>query len=141
MDTAVLPLKVRRITPEATAVLRQNTQQMDSLSTDPEKADSLDKEFHLLLLDVCGNRPLRLSSHVIARLFDRAFRDEFLNEEAVLKSVRDHGRYDAKEVVFHRITEEDIRAGQLMQEALEFMGLLPKATFRVARVRVHAGLA
>jgi GntR family transcriptional regulator, transcriptional repressor for pyruvate dehydrogenase complex len=90
METAVLPLMVRRITPEATAVLRENIQQMDSLSADPEKADLFDKEFHLLLLDVCGNRPLRLFSHVIARLFDRAFRDKFLNEEAVLKSVRDH---------------------------------------------------
>lgn len=90
METAVLPLMVRRITPEATAILRENIQQMESLSADPEKADLLDKEFHLLLLDVCGNRPLRLFSHVIARLFDRTFRGRFLNEEAVLKSVRDH---------------------------------------------------
>ena len=90
METAVLPLMVRRITPEATAILRENIQQMESLSADPEMADLLDKEFHLLLLDVCGNRPLRLFSHVIARLFDRTFRGRFLNEEAVLKSVRDH---------------------------------------------------
>jgi GntR family transcriptional regulator, transcriptional repressor for pyruvate dehydrogenase complex len=90
METAVLPLMVRRITPEATSILRENIEQMKSLSDAPEEADLLDKEFHLLLLDVCGNRPLRLFSHVIARLFDRAFRDKFLNEEAVLKSVKDH---------------------------------------------------
>jgi predicted neuraminidase len=63
---------------------------MESLAGSPEQADVLDKEFHLRLFDVCGNRTLRIFSHVIARLFDRAFRERFLNPEAVLKSVRDH---------------------------------------------------
>lgn len=90
METSVLPLIVRRITPEAAENLRQNIRRMESRSRKPERADLLDKEFHLALLDICGNRPLRLFSHVIARLFDRAFRERFLNPAAVLKSAKDH---------------------------------------------------
>lgn len=90
METSVLPLIVRRITPEAAESLRENVRNMESLAHKPKQADLLDKEFHLQLLDICGNRPLRLFSHVIARLFDRTFRERFLNRAAVLKSARDH---------------------------------------------------
>jgi GntR family transcriptional repressor for pyruvate dehydrogenase complex len=90
METAVLPLIAQRLTPEASEALLTNIAKMESLAHWPEQADVLDKEFHLQLFDVCGNRTLRIFSHVIARLFDRAFRERFLNPEAVLKSVRDH---------------------------------------------------
>jgi GntR family galactonate operon transcriptional repressor len=90
METAVLPLIVRRLTPEQAEALLANIGRMESLREEPDQADRLDKEFHLLLFDVCGNRTLRVFSHVIGRLFDRAFRERFLNPEAVMKSARDH---------------------------------------------------
>ena len=90
METAVLPLVVRRFTPQHEESLQANITEMETLRADPERADLLDKEFHLGLFDVCGNRTLRLFSHVTARLFDQAFRQKFLNPDAVMKSVRDH---------------------------------------------------
>jgi DNA-binding FadR family transcriptional regulator len=90
IETALLPLLVRRLTPEAAEALCANVSRMETLSGEPAQADLLDKGFHLQLLDVCGNRTLRIFSHVIARLFDRAFRERFLNTEAVLSSARDH---------------------------------------------------
>jgi DNA-binding FadR family transcriptional regulator len=86
IETALLPLLVRRLTPEAAEALCANVSRMETLSGEPAQADLLDKGFHLQLLDVCGNRTLRIFSHVIARLFDRAFRERFLNTEAA----RDH---------------------------------------------------
>lgn len=90
METAVLPLIVRRLTPQAAEALHATITAMESLADEPERADLLDKEFHLRLFDVCGNRTLRIFSQVIARLFDRAFRTPFLNPAAVRKSARDH---------------------------------------------------
>ena len=90
METAVLPLIVRRLTPQAAEALHATIAAMESLADEPEQADLLDKEFHLRLFDVCGNRTLRIFSQVIARLFDRAFRTPFLNHAAVRRSARDH---------------------------------------------------
>ena len=114
METAVLPLIIRRIAPEAVANLRQNIRRMEALSRKPDEADVLDKDFHLQLLDICGNRPLRLFSHVIARLFDRAFRGPFLNRTAVLKSVKDH------HAILDAILAEDAeRARKLLETHIE----------------------
>jgi DNA-binding FadR family transcriptional regulator len=90
LETAVLPLIVKRLAPQAAEGLLANIEAMEGKRQSPERADLLDKEFHLRLFDVCGNRTLRIFSHVIARLFDRTFRERFLNPEAVLKSARDH---------------------------------------------------
>jgi GntR family transcriptional repressor for pyruvate dehydrogenase complex len=111
METSVLPLIARRITPEAAEGLRENIRQMESLSRKPEEADLLDKAFHLALLDICGNRPLRLFSHVIARLFDRAFRERFMNRAAVLKSVKDH------HAILDAILAEDTELARKVLEA------------------------
>ncbi|MBI1372384.1 MAG: FCD domain-containing protein [Phycisphaera sp.] len=90
IECAILPLVAARMTPEAADRLAKNIDAMEAAADRPDDADMLDKEFHLALLDVCGNRPLRLFSHVISRLFDRSYRGAFLNRDAAMKSVRDH---------------------------------------------------
>lgn len=90
MEIAMLPLLVRRITPSIMERMQQNIERMESLAAKPEEADTLDRDFHLILLEACGNKTLRMFSNVIHLLFSRKFRQKFLNTEAVLKSVRDH---------------------------------------------------
>ncbi len=104
METAVLPLVIRRLTPEATEALQANIAEMEELAQEPERADLLDRQFHLQLFDVCGNRTLRIFSQVIARLFDRTFRTRFLNPEAVRKSATDHRALLAAIVAGERAT-------------------------------------
>jgi DNA-binding FadR family transcriptional regulator len=57
---------------------------------EPEKADKLDREFHIMLFSICGNRALMFFSNVFHLLFRRQYREKFLNPDAVLKSVNDH---------------------------------------------------
>lgn len=90
METAMLPLLVKRITPSIIERMQRNIELMESLAEKPEDADILDRDFHLILLEACGNKTLRMFSNVIHLLFSRKFRQKFLNKDAVLKSVRDH---------------------------------------------------
>jgi GntR family transcriptional regulator, transcriptional repressor for pyruvate dehydrogenase complex len=114
METAVLPLVVRRFTPEHEEALLANIAEMEALRDDPEQADGLDKEFHLGLFDVCGNRTLRLFSHVTARLFDQVFREKFLNPDAVMKSAGNH-----RAVLAAIAAADTASAGQLLAAHIE----------------------
>lgn len=90
LEVAIVPLIVERITPEAAASLSATIDRMVSLADDPAEADQMDERFHLDLLHICGNRPLRLMSHVIRRVFNRAYRDRFVSTDSVLNSAREH---------------------------------------------------
>lgn len=92
LETAILPLIVRRATPEALAGLRENIAQMLLHRNDAETADRLDKEFHLRLFDIGGNRALRVFANILHLLFRRQHRERFLNPAAVRKSAADHAR-------------------------------------------------
>jgi GntR family galactonate operon transcriptional repressor len=58
----------------------------------PEKADLCDREFHLCLMEISGNRMLKLFSQVMVLLFRKEYRHKFLNPKAVLISVERHQR-------------------------------------------------
>ena len=51
--------------------------QMEKSIDDPDRADSLDLEFHLTLIEITGNRVLKVFSHVITMMFDREHRRRF----------------------------------------------------------------
>lgn len=90
IETSLIPLVAKRITPSQIAQLRANTDEMESYADDPEKADCVDRDFHIKLLETCNNPTLKMFSNVIYLLFRKKHRSKFLNPDAVLKSVRDH---------------------------------------------------
>ncbi len=90
MELAIIPLVVRRTTPEALERLDRNIMEMEKSLSKPEKADSLDREFHVMLFDIAGNRILRIFSNVLGLLFRRQYREKFLNPKSKQNSVRDH---------------------------------------------------
>lgn len=90
METAIIPLLIKRITPQHGESLRDNIRLMRDAVNEPEKADKLDREFHIMLFSICGNRALMIFSNVFHLLFRRQYREKFLNPDAVLKSVNDH---------------------------------------------------
>ncbi len=90
LELAILPLIIRRATPVNIATLNNNIELMIQLKGDADRADRLDKEFHLLLFDICGNRPLKVFANILTPLFRKPHRERFLNPTAVLKSAADH---------------------------------------------------
>lgn len=90
VETALAPLIAKRITPGQIARLRENIETMGKLADQPEEADKLDRDFHLLLLDSCNNPTMKMFTNIIYGLFRKEFRGNFLNPDAVRKSVRDH---------------------------------------------------
>ncbi|HBC88566.1 MAG TPA: hypothetical protein DCZ94_16585 [Lentisphaeria bacterium] len=90
MELAIMPLIVKRITPEQAEQLKQNIKQMEKYLDIPEKADALDKEFHVMLFDISGNRILKIFSNVVHLLFRRQYREKFLNPKSKQNSLRDH---------------------------------------------------
>ena len=102
LELAIMPIIVKRITPEQSEQLKQNIGQMERCLDVPEKADALDREFHVQLFDICGNRILKIFSNVIHLLFRRQYREKFLNPKSKQNSIRDH------RALLDAIMEEDV---------------------------------
>jgi len=90
LEWSIVPLLARRLTPAGHARLAQNIRAMRLQKGAPEAADALDREFHLALFEISGNRALRLFANILHRLFRREHRQRYLNAAAVLKSAEGH---------------------------------------------------
>lgn len=90
LETSQIPLLIQLVTPLAIDSLNSLVDQMETAVSDPEHADQLDMQFHLALIEICGNRILMIFSQVIALMFAKKYRQKFLNAQAVKKSVKDH---------------------------------------------------
>ncbi|MFA6291053.1 MAG: FCD domain-containing protein [Victivallales bacterium] len=90
LELAQVPLLIRLATPVLIDRLNSLIDQMEKSIDVPDRADALDLEFHLTLIEITGNRVLNVFSHVITLMFDRKHRRKFLNAAAIRKSVDDH---------------------------------------------------
>ena len=90
LEMAMIPLIIRRATPASLARLKDNIDLMRKNKDHVERADQLDKEFHLLLFEISGNRALKIFANILTPLFRKRHRERFLNPAAALKSVTDH---------------------------------------------------
>ena len=90
MEMSIIPLIVRRITPAGIQRLDANIESMLKSKDDPDLADKLDKEFHLILFELCGNKALKIFANILHLLFRKKHRERFLNAAAILKSAGDH---------------------------------------------------
>lgn len=90
LELSQLPLLIKLATPVAFDKLNTLINEMEENCEDPGKADLLDVNFHMNLVEICGNRILNIFSQVITLMFDKKYRTKFLNKEAAMKSVNDH---------------------------------------------------
>ena len=91
IETAVAGLVSRRLAPAQAPRLRQIIDAM-AAADDEDAADRLDRDFHLALVEACGNPCLGLFSGVIQSLFRRQHRGRWRSKAAAAKSVADHRR-------------------------------------------------
>lgn len=89
IEVAVAGLAARRLAPAAAERLRRLIDAMEA-ERDPAAADRLDRDFHLALVEACGNPCLSLFAGVIQTLFRRSHRGAWMNRTAAAKSVADH---------------------------------------------------
>jgi len=90
LESAVLPLAVRRLSPTMLQRMEALLDTMEAAAGEPETADQLDRDFHLLLIEACQSPVLRLFSSVIYLLFRRQHRTRFWTEPAIRNSVAGH---------------------------------------------------
>lgn len=90
LEVSQIPLLIQLVTPIAIDRLNTLVDEMEKSYNNPEKADLLDLNFHLTLIEICGNRILMVFSQVIALMFEKKYRKKFLNIDAMKKSVKDH---------------------------------------------------
>lgn len=89
VEVGVAGLAARRLTPSGAARLRALIEAM-ATETNLEHADALDRDFHLALVETCGNPCLSLFAGVIQTLFRRQHRQRYHTRAAIAKSVADH---------------------------------------------------
>ncbi len=91
MERAILPLAVRRITPSDIAKAEQTIADMLLHKDDPQKADTYDRDFHLIIFTACGNHVLSAFSGVIQTLFrDSEYRNKYWSPDYVEKIAAEH---------------------------------------------------
>ncbi len=89
IETGVAGLVARRLNPAGAARLRALIEAM-AAERDLDRADLLDRDFHLALVEACGNPSLALFAGVIQTLFRRQHRHSYRNRAAIATSVADH---------------------------------------------------
>jgi GntR family transcriptional repressor for pyruvate dehydrogenase complex len=90
IETAVIPLAVRRVTPVQMEKLEQLYARMAGHLDDPQEVDLADRDFHLTLLDACGNRTLAMFAGVISRLFNPDLRTEYWRPDDIRRGLEEH---------------------------------------------------
>lgn len=100
IECAILPLAIKRMTPALMGKLENTLNQMEEFAHIPSKADQFDRDFHLLILQACGNRVLQVFSDVLITYFDKTsallnsfgpeyFVDIARQEQAILSAIKD----------------------------------------------------
>ncbi|OQA82599.1 MAG: HTH-type transcriptional regulator LutR [Lentisphaerae bacterium ADurb.Bin242] len=90
LEISQAEMLIHKMTPVDFDKLEALTAMMEKSVSQPGKADRLDLEFHLALMKVTGNRILTIFSQVMLLMFEKKYRQKFLNAPAAMKSVRDH---------------------------------------------------
>ncbi len=90
LELSQVGVLIKRMTPSTLDQLTELIALMEAAVDKPLEADRLDMRFHLALIEVTGNRPLMIFSHLLSLIFKPEHRAKFLNATAARKSVADH---------------------------------------------------
>ena len=99
VECSLMPLVSRRITPALASRLEGTLNKIEEHADEPLVADKFDREFHLLLLEGCGNRVLQVFSGVLVTYFEKTshrianmdrqfFLDIARQEREILRAIR-----------------------------------------------------
>ena len=69
IETAVLPFVAERLTPAVKARMRELAEAIRASASEPLRADAHLMEFHLLMLEACGNRVMEVFANVVRTYF------------------------------------------------------------------------
>lgn len=72
IETALIPLIIKRMTPSQAGKLEETVEGILKNAAQPVIATQLERSFHLLLLETCGNQILQLFSSVLVHTFDKS---------------------------------------------------------------------
>ncbi len=90
IEKAIVPLAVRRITPMQMQKLGEIVRKMEQLTLSPAEMDELDCQFHLTLLEGCGNNTLQTIGQIIQGLFNQQFRQDYHSDSLMKKTAAAH---------------------------------------------------
>ncbi len=116
IESSLLDLVSMRVTPAQVAKLEETLDNIEANAANPAVADSYDKEFHLLLLQACGNPILQIFSGVLISFFDKTaesakkMNSDFFKETAeqqrnILKAIRNGETEKAAELMKQHLRE------------------------------------
>lgn len=71
IEVDIIPLAIRRMTPALLGRLEYAIEMIEANADDSLEADKWDREFHLLLLEACGNRVLQVFSGALVTYFEK----------------------------------------------------------------------
>lgn len=90
LEIAQVKMLLRFATPARLEELKELNDKMSLQENHPDEADRLDLEFHLTLLEICGNRVLQVLGQVMVLMFEEQYRSKFRTPEAIRTSVSNH---------------------------------------------------
>ena len=122
IEVDVIPLAIRRMTPMMLGLLEEAISRIEANVDNTPEADRWDREFHLLLLEACGNRVLQVFSAALVTYFEKTtdklpndpefFRNVARQERELLNAIKRGDEEGAKTLLTSHLKEQvDILAG------------------------------
>ena len=117
IEVDIIPLAIRRMTPALLGRLEDAIDRIEANAGDTTEADRWDREFHLLLLEACGNRVLQVFSAALVTYFEKTtenlphndpqfFIDIARKERALLAAIKAGREEEAKSLLRSHLGEQ-----------------------------------
>ncbi len=117
IEVDIIPLAIRRMTPALLGRLEDAIDRIENNATNTHEADRWDREFHLLLLEACGNRVLQVFSAALVTYFEKTtenlpvddpefFYDIARQERALLEAIKSGDEVLAKKLLSEHLAEQ-----------------------------------
>lgn len=118
VECAIIPLITRRVTPSVMAKLEEILKKIEEHADSPMLADKYDRDFHLSLLQACGNRVLQVFSGVLVTYFEKTscmladkdrqyFLDVAEKERTILSYIKNGDAQRAAELMRAHLSETE----------------------------------
>jgi GntR family transcriptional repressor for pyruvate dehydrogenase complex len=111
IELSILPLVVRRATPARLQEMEDAIERMQANVNNPDAADRADRDFHLTMLQACGNEILQSLASVFHELFRATVRRKYWKTELFRKAIKEHRS------LLDAIRGEDLDRAQQILEA------------------------
>ena len=117
IEVHIIPLAIRRMTPALLGQLDDAINRIEYHAHNALEADRWDREFHLLLLEACGNRVLQVFSAALVTYFEKTasalpknnpqfFLDIAQKERALLHAIRRGDEITAQRLLREHLCEQ-----------------------------------